>query len=154
MVESSLDRAELARRVARVSTGYFLRALRLLTDLGHGDVLDAIICQAIISANTGHLNQLHDSVPRPPPPPGLPRDDQRKPISILALADSLGLPFETTRRHVNRLIKNGACKRVKGGVIVPTATLDAPRYDAATDLNLTYVQQFVRSLRRVGLDVE
>ncbi|HEY1749864.1 MAG TPA: hypothetical protein VGG29_01280 [Caulobacteraceae bacterium] len=140
--------------MARVSTSYFLRALRLLTDLGHGDVLDAIICQAIISANTGHLSQLHGSVPRPPPPAGLPRDDQRKPISILALAESLGLPFETTRRHVNRLIKSGACQRVKGGVIVPSSTLDTPKYAAATDLNLTYVQQLVRGLRRVGLDVD
>jgi hypothetical protein len=146
--------AALARRVSRVSNDYLLRALRLLTDIHHGDMVDAIICQAIIAANTGHIIDARDPGEETPGAAGLPIDAQRKPISILALAGSLGLPFETTRRHVNRLIKSGACQRVKGGIIVPAGTLADPRFLHAAETNLAYVMRFVRGLKRAGVPLD
>jgi hypothetical protein len=142
---------DLVRAVARHSTDYLLRALRLLTDLQEGELLTAIICQAIIAANTSHLTQVGDADPRRS---GLPSDDERRPISILALAGTLGLPFETTRRHVNKLIKARACEKVKGGVIVPARALGNPRFLAAAETNYGYVVHFVRSLRRAGLSLD
>jgi hypothetical protein len=142
-------RAELARAVARATSDYLLRALRQLTDLHQGELITAIVCQAIIAANTAHLNH-----------PGcaalakLPPDEMRRPISILSLAGSLGLPFETTRRHVARLTDAGVCRRVRGGVIVPAAVLDNPAAAAAAETNLANVQRLVRGLRRAGLPLD
>lgn len=142
---------DLVRAVARLSTDYLLRALRLLTDLQDGELLTAIVCQAILAANTSHLTQIGEADPRRA---GLPSDDERKPISILALAGTLGLPFETTRRHVNKLIAARSCVRVKGGVIVPARALSHPRFLEAAETNYAYVVHFVRSLRRAGLSLD
>lgn len=154
MDQGTANDAALTRRVSRVSNDYLLRALRLLTDIHHGDIVDAIICQAIIAANTGHLNDTRDPLDEAPGSAGLPADGARKPISILALAGSLGLPFETTRRHVNRLIEIGSCQRVKGGVIVPAGALADPRFLQAAETNLAYVMRFVRGLKRAGLAID
>lgn len=147
-------RADLARSVARLSTEYVLRLLRLLTDMQDGELLTAIIGQAIIAANTSHLNEAADPERRFAGRMDLPPDELRRPISVLALSASLGLPFETTRRHVNKLMAAGVCKRVRGGVIIPAEALDNPRSVAAGEANLTYVLQFVRGLRRLGLDID
>jgi hypothetical protein len=146
--EGGQSRAELARAVARVTTEYILRALRMITDLHGGEFLTAIICQAIIAANTAQLSEADGGHG------GLPPDESRRPISILALAGSLGLPFETTRRHVSKLIDAGVCRRVQGGVIVMSEALDKPVYLAAAETNLANVQRMVRGLKRAGLPLE
>jgi hypothetical protein len=132
-----------------------LRALRLLSDIHGGDLLTAIIGQAIIAANTAHL--VDGRKAEPPRFAGraeLPPDELRRPVSVLALAESLGLPFETTRRHVNKLIAAGLCKRVKGGVILLASAIDSPRNLEATEQNLDYVMSFGRALRRLGLNFD
>ncbi|HEX3917273.1 MAG TPA: hypothetical protein VHW60_08035 [Caulobacteraceae bacterium] len=145
---------ELTRAVARLSANYLLRCLRLVTDLHQGELLNAIICQAIIGANTRHLTHPTDAERQGFDETGLPPDEARKPISILALADSLGLPFETTRRHVARLEAAGACKRVRGGVIVPSSALADQRFYEAAQTSFGYTQQFVRNLRRAGVPID
>jgi hypothetical protein len=49
----------------------------------------------------------------------LPPEYLRRPISISALAAMLGLPFETVRRHAQRLVSNGDCELTKDGLRVP-----------------------------------
>jgi hypothetical protein len=148
--DAGLKRAELTRAVARASTDYVLRALRLLTDLHNGEVITAIVCQAIIAANTAHLADQREAARGGAVPP----DSVRKPVSILAIAGSLGLPFETTRRHVGKLIDAGVCQRVTGGVIVPAAALDNAANYAVAETNLANVQRFIRALRRAGLPMD
>jgi len=145
-------RPDVSRAVARLSSEYVLRVLRLLGDLYGGDLLTAIIGQAIIAANTAHLVDGRSKEPRYAGTAEPPPDELRRPVSVLALAESLGLPFETTRRHVNKLIAAGACKRVKGGVIVLASAIEGPRNTEATEQNLDYVLSFGRALRRIGLD--
>jgi hypothetical protein len=145
--EAERKRAELVRAVARASNEYVLRTLRQLTDLHGGEFVTAIICQAIITANTAHLADQPDLAGET----GLPPDAVRKPVSILAIAGSLGLPFETTRRHVAKLSAAGVCRRVPGGVIVPASALDNAAAYAAAEANLSNVQRFVRAVRRAGL---
>ena len=136
--------------MARLSTNYVLRSLRLLADLHDGELMTGIVGQAIIAANTAHLDNAADPARRYAGR-DLPPDEMRRPVSVLALSASLGLPFETTRRHVGKLVSAGACRRVRGGVIVPAAVLDNPKFLEAAETNLTHVLQFVRGLRRLGL---
>jgi DNA-binding Lrp family transcriptional regulator len=49
-------------------------------------------------------------------------------VSVSAVAASLGLPFETVRRRLNRLAKAGECVIGPKGVLVPTERLMAPDY--------------------------
>ncbi|MBX3485698.1 hypothetical protein [Phenylobacterium sp.] len=55
-------------------------------------------------------------------------DDERRPVSINAVAASLGLPFETVRRRIRRLAAAGVCTMGAEGVVVPAAFLASPTY--------------------------
>lgn len=135
-----------ARAVARISSDYLLRTIHLLKEAHGGNLLDALIFQAIAQANVAHLHgpeTLRWSHP--------PSDDQRRPVSILAIATGLGLPFETTRRHVNRMIDDGRCRRDTGGVIAPAAALASNRATTAAEKNLANLKRCLRELARAGV---
>lgn len=147
--ETPPDEDELSRVVTRISSAYFMRSLQLIASLLDGEVLTSLIFQAIVTANTQHL----DGTAAPEgyrgdgaPPP----DDLRRPISVLALSNSLGLPFETVRRHVNKLLADGYCRRVKGGVIIPQQVLESEFVKKLRRENLANVRKLMRDLRRVG----
>jgi hypothetical protein len=150
---SSKPRPDVSRAVGRLSTEYVLRALQLIAEIEGGDLVRAIIGQAIIAANTAHLER-DRSGPAYAGRLDVPPDSARRPISVLALSQSLGLPFETTRRHVNKLIASGRCRRVTGGVIVPAEVLASMTATEAGEKNLEYVYHFLRGLRRVGVQME
>jgi hypothetical protein len=150
--DRSPEDATIARVVRRLSGEYLLRSLRLNIE-AFGDVVHGVIAMTILVANTAHLDLArgegwrYAGLDTPPP------DELRKPISISRVADSLGLPFETTRRHVSRLTREGACVRVEGGVILPTAFL-VSRAPARTLANVSYVRKFLRDLHAIGLVAE
>ena len=140
----------VAQIVARLSSEYILRALQLLVD-AYGDMRTGIVAQAIVTANTAHLDHmkgggwrhsgLHEALP----------DDARKPIRMSTLAASLNLPYDTLRGQVRRLVETGICTRVKGGLIVPGAVLQQPAAVSAMLDNVRFVRRFVRDLRAVGV---
>jgi DNA-binding Lrp family transcriptional regulator len=137
--------------VARLSTEYLVRALRLLGET-FGDIRAGIVAHAIITANTAHLDApmgdgwRYAGVDEPPP------DEIRRPVSVSELARSLGLPYETLRRQVAPLIDAGVYVRVEGGLIVPTAVLEQAGAARGMLANVRYVRAFVRHLRAAGLD--
>jgi DNA-binding Lrp family transcriptional regulator len=133
-----------ARVVARLSAEYLLRALKLL-DI-YGDIRDGVIALTIVTANTAHLDARGGEGRRYMAIDQTPPDAACRPISVSRLADSLGLPFETTRRHVRRLMAAEVCVRVDGGLIVPQAVLDRPEVVRAALVNVGYVRKFVRDL--------
>ena len=65
---------------------------------------------AAARASVSHLNHHHclraDAVK------GVFPDELRRPVSILSVSSSLGLPYETVRRHMHRLVEDGWCERV------------------------------------------
>lgn len=139
------------RLIARLSGEYILRSLRILADFHDGDLIDAIICQAILSANTAHLegNGVGQGLP---PCDGLPPPDhRRRPVSVLRLAGALGIPFETTRRHVNRMIQKGRCQRVRGGVIVSERVLSKTGPTQAARANVRNLRRLFRRLAQAGV---
>jgi hypothetical protein len=76
----------------------------------------------------------------------------RKPIGVAGIADSMGLPYETVRARVQRLIEDGVCVRVDGGLIVPQSVLDQPAAKRAMLTNVGYVRKLVRDLHAIGFD--
>ncbi len=149
-VDGAPDDAAIARIVTRFSSEYVLRAFQLLID-AYGDLRAGLLAQAIHTANVAAL--VHTDAGRSAAGPGgtFP-DEVRRPISIARLADSAGLPFESTRRIVHRLIDAGECRRVEGGVIVPGAAVERPWRVRSVTANVGYVRRFMRELQAVGLD--
>jgi DNA-binding Lrp family transcriptional regulator len=135
----------VARLVARQSSEYVQRALQLLADI-YGDTRSGVIAQTIIAANTAYLDTRGGEGWRYAGLDENPPDAARRPISIGRVAESLGLPYETTRRHVARLIEAKVCERVRGGVIVPGAVLESPGAVQAMLANVANVRLFAREL--------
>jgi DNA-binding Lrp family transcriptional regulator len=139
------ESAAVARSVTRLSARYTLSTLQLLIDT-YGDVRTGIVAQTIVTANTTHLAAEMNEASRYAGIGELPPDEVRKPVSVVALARLLGLPYETTRAQVQRLIAAGVCTRVAGGVIVPTAVLNTPAAIRSTLANVFCVRKFMRDL--------
>ena len=61
-----------------------------------------------------------------------------------ALAKGLGLPYETTRRYVAKLLDEGLCvKSDKGGIIVPGSVLASPRMTSLATRHYAQILKFV-----------
>lgn len=93
-----------------------------------GPVLDPLLLIAVVEANIAPISQdpvlqrKYGGLDTPPP------DELRRPVSINAIAASLGQPFETVRRRLNALAARGECVIGPKGVVVPTARLASEDY--------------------------
>ena len=140
------------RLAVRLSTEYLLRSIDLMTALVGGDLVKGLIFVAIVQANTQHIvsdenlaqtySEAEDTVP----------DESRRPVSVHALSVSLNIPYETTRRYVNKLLADGYCQRVRRGLVVPASVLNRPEMVAALRRNFSNLQRLVTGLRRAGVD--
>ncbi len=126
---------------------YALRFVRLFTDVFGGDVVQALVFIAAAQAGTQHLRHL-------PNYPALLEgeffpDDQRRSVSVSALARSLGLSVETTRRHVLKLVEGGFALRTKaGGVLVTSLVLRRDEVVAVAQANAINMQALMDGLLR------
>ena len=143
-----------ARLMARLATDFVLRSLQLVAKQHNGDLIMAIVAAAIVSANTAHLNPIAGAPARHANLDDVPPDDARRPVSVLAISGSLGLPFETTRRYVNRLIAQGQCRRVKGGVLANVEALSTPENNAVIVCNASNLRRLFRDLKRGGVTLD
>jgi len=93
-----------------------------------GEVLDPLLLTAVVEANVAPVNQdpvlQHKYAALDTPPP----DEVRRPVSMNAIAASLGQPFETVRRRLNALAAKGECVITPKGVLVPAARLAQDDY--------------------------
>ncbi|MFL5296940.1 MAG: hypothetical protein ACJ798_11220 [Phenylobacterium sp.] len=141
------------RVASRLGSDYVLRWLKIISDVAEGDLLAGIISLAIIQANIGHIDRdgsgeaFEDLETMPP-------DSVRRPVSVLALSSGLGLPYETTRRHVAKLIAVGFCVRVKGGVIAPGSVLDGEANRRGLDRHMVSLRRLFRDLKAAGVALD
>lgn len=151
--ELSDDReAEYAREVGRQAGDYILRALELLREVADGDIFDSLLTLAIVQVNLGQM------APGGHAPYGAtaysPPDSLRRPASVMAVATTLGMPYETVRRKIRDLVQRGVCQRVRGGVIIPQRVLATPRQAAALAANLANMRRLYRGLRAAGVPLD
>lgn len=118
--------ATIAAQAAWLSARFILDVANI--SRGGGDLLDPLLVTAIVDANQAPLHS-DLALQRAYGEAGhaLP-DEHRRPIPMLALAQSLRLPFETVRRRVRRLADQGVCRIVDGGAVVPQAVVISPPY--------------------------
>ena len=134
--------------LARASVDLFLDVADIVRD--GGDLLDALFLAAVIEANVAPVNQdpvlqqKYGALDQPPP------DELRRPVSINAVAASLGQPFETTRRRLNELARRGQCVIGPKGVVVPTARLMSEAYVRICVLRYERVRRLYHELKEAG----
>ncbi len=142
------------RLALRASTRFFLKSVDLLARaVGDGDILRGVIFLAIVDANTRHLKPSDPVAQAYAATEGQVPDEIRRPISVHALALELALPYETTRRHVNALIKEGLCVRADTGIIAPAAVLSRDAMVATHRRNLENLRALFRDLTDGGVDL-
>ena len=117
-----------------------------------GGIRRATILCAIIAANVQHITRSANLTWRYARRGELVPDSERRPVNMNSLAASLGLPWETTRRHVHSLIRDGLCVKMGAGVIVPVSALTDDRMAPFGDSLKASFWRMVRQLKAIGFD--
>ena len=115
---------DVSRQVVRLGIDYFLDVIALIGRTLEVDALGALVIRAVSFANVEQ--HAFDPSAYPEVPIG-PRDSEREPVSVYAVAKTLNLPYETTRRHVRRLMERGLLAKSGAGVIVPEKVSARPQ---------------------------
>src|SRR5215469_5562629 len=110
------------RPVLRAGAALSLRAITNITKFAGGDLRSGLVFQAIWTSNLRPVtqsaaNETYGGLDTLPP------EEMIRPIAVHALSESLLIPYETTRRHVAKLIKDGLCIRDHRGVRIAMASI-------------------------------
>lgn len=112
------DDAALDRYIASQSFDLMLRIMSMMSNLFDGDPTSALVFISILRGNVQHLNV--SNAPRKDAEGGVYPDTLRRPVSIQSVSLSLGVPYETARRHIHKLVSAGYVERRGArGFVVP-----------------------------------
>ena len=142
------------RAILRIGADFFLRCIDAMARQSNGDLLLALVYTAMWTANVKHItnsaaNITYGGFDQIAP------DAARAPVSAMALANSLRIPYETVRRHVQLLLKLRLCVRIghKGYIVPAEVLLRRGNRDAIAE-NLPSLLRFLRDLRRADFNFE
>lgn len=128
---------------------YVLREIAGLLETMGGPV-DGLIAFEIFRANTAHFPH-HFRGGEGYGAQDMVDDSHRRPISAAAVAALVGMPEETVRRHIVRLIDRGVCQRVRDGVIMPAAVYARADVREAIFANAANLRRLFAGLSRFGV---
>jgi DNA-binding transcriptional ArsR family regulator len=137
------------RTMARLTSDYVLRVIEAII-VPMGDLMDGLIFLEAFRCNVEHL-PLEPWGPDGLDPGAMVDDELRRPVTVSALAERLGLANETVRRHVTRLEAAGALVRRPGGFIAPAAALGRPELQQAIVGNVANLQRLFAALAQLGV---
>ena len=122
---------------------FLLDSLAIFSKLFDGDSTSMLIFFTMARCSVNHLNR--EKVPRVEATEGVFSDAFRRPVAILSISDYLNLPYETTRRHVMKLVERGlCCRQGSRKFLISAETLSRPEFRAlgrqTIDLSKAYLQ--------------
>ena len=136
---------------ARIGAQFFLHTATAVSDAFGSDVLHGLILLTIIRHN---LSQM----------PGLSIEDDldrgrnslrvvgpRRSATAYGVAKALGLNYETTRRHIRRLVEDGYCVRCPDGVVASGEILERPEVARALNRMIAGMRRLTTQLRAADL---
>lgn len=125
-----------AAMAVRLAGEFFVRGVEIVARAHGGDLLRGIIFTAIAVAN---------GESRPASGGG-----ERRPVSVMSISHSIGVPYETTRRYVNMLVADGMCVRHgRRGVVIPDHALLTDGMTAAYRESYASFNRLVTALKRI-----
>ncbi|CAN5457397.1 hypothetical protein BH10PSE4_BH10PSE4_44960 [soil metagenome] len=138
---------EVIRNHLSLGADYVLRFVALFSPLFDGDVVMTLVFVAAVQASTQHVRQAGRGAMIAG---AVFADDLRRPTSVSALARSLAMPVETTRRYVIKLAARGFLQRTRlGGVLVTSDVLARPQLQAMIRVNSANLEQVAAAMRRL-----
>lgn len=140
-----------ARLAQRATIQFVLDTTDLLSRVVDSDTLRGLIFLGVVSANTRHIQPGTPEAQAYAQTGAILPDGLRRGISVHALSHQVNLPYETTRRHVQRLISDGLCERRADGIVVPASILSTPRMLNSVERNLANLYRFLDELERGGV---
>lgn len=140
-----------ARLAQRATIQLVMDTAELLSRVIDSDAVRGIVFLGILSANTRHLRAGTPEAQAYAQTGTVAPDSARRGISVHALSHQINVPYETTRRHVQKLIADGLCERRDDGIIVPASALSTRRMLQVVDRNLANVYRFLDELERGGV---
>ena len=138
-----------ARQLSWIATDFLIRTVESLV-LILGDFTASLVFAGVMAANAKtitddpHLAWAYPGAATPPP------DALRRPVSVRGLAETIGMPFETVRRHVNRLTGQGDLARLDDGVMVPVAVMQSERFLKNGAVAILRFARLIADLKRAG----
>lgn len=142
------------RLVTRLSSDYVLRLAEPIS-LHMGDLVTGLILMDIIHANTEHLPDEEGGDPAGGwEAEAFVPDDRRRPVRMGTLAVRLGIPQETVRRHLQRLLDADQCERTGYGYRVPARVLARPPFVQYMLDNQSHLHRLYSGLTDFGVLAE
>jgi DNA-binding Lrp family transcriptional regulator len=114
------------------------------------DLLDALVMMTVTHANVQTITRDADLQRRYATYEQLPPDHMRRPISINAVAQSLGLPFETVRRRVTKMLVLRVFKSTEHGIITRMPIVANRQHRKALESGYVRARAFNAELDRNG----
>ncbi|WP_374346246.1 hypothetical protein [Phenylobacterium sp.] len=138
--------------VGRLSAAFVLDGVDFITQAIESDPVSCLIYLAV---NRENLASLLADAERVQPYIGadaIVPDELRQPTSVYRIARVLGLPYETARRHVVKLVETGWLERLPdGGLITPGRSLAHPAMQEAAMQAWPLVRRFLGRTATLGL---
>ena len=136
-----------------VANGYVVRVVLEGIEDQERDFVRGLIFVTVMAMNVGHITHDLETAWRFAHANSPPPDDLRMPVGVRAVSDRLGIPYETTRQHLIRMVEIGRAKRVGAGYIIPaTVNLEAPFLRMGLNI-YHWLLRAVDQLERLGFDV-
>ena len=139
---------DVSRQVVRLGIHYFLDVLALIGRTLEIDALGALVMRAVSFVNVEQHAYDPSAYPDVPVGPG---DSEREPVSVYAVAKTLSLPYETTRRHVRRLMERGLLEKSGAGVIVPERVSARPEVLVGIGELMARTEAYLARLAELGV---
>ncbi len=135
------------RTIAIAGLGALLGGMKALHGIFDGDIVKGLVFTAIWTANVKHITNTAPAAHR-----GILGDEHRLAVTVLAISDSLRLPYETVRRHADLLVKEGRCVRAgRQGLMILAGTFREMTAEAILVHDL--MMGLVTELRAAGVKV-
>lgn len=139
------------RLVIRLSSDYLLRLAEPIT-IHIGDVVSGLILMDLIQANIGHMDDTEGGDPEIGwSEEGFVPDALRRSARVTTLAERLGIPQETVRRHLRRLLDADLCERKEDGYMVTARILARPPFIHYILDNRSHLHRFFAALAEFGV---
>ena len=127
---------------------FMLEIHGVLLPVVEGDYVTLIVFIALLRAGVAPVNAANQ--PRVEAVDGILPDTLRRPVSVLSISGFLGLPYETTRRHMLKLQQLGLCRRVGSReYLVTSDILSLPQFTVAASKTARRAGQFAEIIARL-----
>jgi DNA-binding IscR family transcriptional regulator len=143
---------DVRRQVLRLTVNMFLEAVEVLMARIGLDLVHTLLCITIVQMNVRHIAENPDVAAAYSGLLDIPPDEERRPVSVYAVAREMGLPYETARRHVRQMTEAGLLARDSGGGVWMLASVhNQADWIAGAEASWSQVQRLVEAFAQLGV---